>query len=407
MNLAQSTSLHSHLRDEEALVVENAIRLAVDSILNVLYGVNSSRSREYQRMVADRDKEIQRLEGRLREMEREAHTLRRCGGGGCACTLLSGSEREQVISSATGERQAAEERAEGGDTEPEVGEQEQQQQQQHCELSLSLGLFANPPSHVPPLSQEASASLPFAPVSRLVPELDSADPSGVSEDSRKSPSASSSGVAVKEEPCDIDSVLIKWEMSEERFREHQERDSGLCWDEDQLERMDGMNYGEVDSVAHQMTEAEQLRNRKKRVSMAELSEEAQRLKRAAWRAASRRYYARKVARQQSLLARPGPFHHQTAPHYAASTSSSHCLAFGNKKKRAPISTLPQESQAQQREAWRASSKRYYYARKMALHQTEPSQYPLQHIEPPEPPGEAQDEVNSYADSGGLGGIMCS
>ncbi|XP_054637474.1 uncharacterized protein LOC129184943 [Dunckerocampus dactyliophorus] len=397
MNLAQNTSLHSHLRDEEALVVENAIRLAVDSILNVLYGVNSSRSREYQRMVADRDKEIQRLEGRLREMEREAHALRRCGG--CACTLLSGSERDQVISPGTGEPQAGE-RADGGATEPEAGQQEQQ----HCELSLSLGLFASPPSHVPPQSQEASAALPFAPVSQLGPDPDLADHSGASEDSRKSPSPSSSGVAVKEEPCDIDSVLIKWEMSEERFREHQERDSSLCWDEDQLERMDGMNYGEVDAVAHRMTEAEQLSNRKKRVSMAELSEEAQRLKRAAWRAASRRYYARKVARQQSLLGRPSPFHHQTAPHYSPSSSSSHCLAFGSKRKRAPISTLPQESQAQQREAWRASSKRYYYARKMALHQTGPSQYPVQHTEPP---GEAQDGGDSYADSGGLGGILCS
>lgn len=39
--------------------------------------------------------------------------------------------------------------------------------------------------------------------------------------------------------------------------------------------------------------------KKKSVPMSELSEEAQRLKRAAWRAASRRYYARKIARQQA------------------------------------------------------------------------------------------------------------
>lgn len=45
--------------------------------------------------------------------------------------------------------------------------------------------------------------------------------------------------------------------------------------------------------------------KKKSVPMAELSEEAQRLKRAAWRAASRRYYARKVARQQASSAHAG------------------------------------------------------------------------------------------------------
>lgn len=47
--------------------------------------------------------------------------------------------------------------------------------------------------------------------------------------------------------------------------------------------------------------------KKKSVPMAELSEEAQRLKRAAWRAASRRYYARKVARQQASSAHAGVF----------------------------------------------------------------------------------------------------
>lgn len=70
MNSVTTGTLHPHLREEEVLVVENAIRLAIDSIINVLYGVNSARNHEYQRMVGDRDKEIQRLECRLRELER-------------------------------------------------------------------------------------------------------------------------------------------------------------------------------------------------------------------------------------------------------------------------------------------------------------------------------------------------
>lgn len=71
MTSVTTGTLHPHLREEEVLVVENAIRLAIDSIINVLYGVNSARTNEYQRMVGDRDKEIQRLECRLRELERE------------------------------------------------------------------------------------------------------------------------------------------------------------------------------------------------------------------------------------------------------------------------------------------------------------------------------------------------
>ncbi|XP_061770963.1 uncharacterized protein LOC133561592 [Nerophis ophidion] len=395
MTLAPNSSVHAHLRDDEVQVVENAIRLAVDSILNVLYGVNSGRSREYQRMVADRDKEILRLEDRLRAMEADVRARRRCACA-CACAMASGSARDQVTSPPrSGEPQAGEERAHGGDTQPEVGRQE---------LSFSLGLFASPPS----VRQEAPGGLPLSSISRPGPgpgpDPGSADPSGTLEVSGKSPSPSSSGLAVKEEPCDIDAVLIKWEMSEERFREQQERDGSLCWDEEHLEDMEGMNYGDADAVAQQMTEAEQLRSRKKRVSMADLPEEAQRLKRAAWRAASRRYYARKVARQQSALTRPAPFHHQMEPHYSGAPADLHCLAFGNKRKRAPISMLPQESQAQQREAWRASSRRYYHSRKTSLHPAAASHYPLQNTEPS---GDAHDGGDSYADTEGLGGILCS
>lgn len=76
--------MYPQLREEEALVVENAIRLAIDSIINVLYGVNSARTNEYQRMVGDRDKEIQRLEQRLLNVERELQAPRQQG---CSCRM--------------------------------------------------------------------------------------------------------------------------------------------------------------------------------------------------------------------------------------------------------------------------------------------------------------------------------
>lgn len=95
-------------------MVENAIRLAIDSVVNVLYGVNSGRSREYQRMVADRDKEIARL-------QREVHALRRRGCASC-----------RVFDRGTPDRSPDSGEHRDGDGGNDAG-----QQQQQCELSFS------------------------------------------------------------------------------------------------------------------------------------------------------------------------------------------------------------------------------------------------------------------------------
>lgn len=129
MNLVKNKTLHPHLRDEEALVVENAIRLAIDSIINVLYGVNSSRTHEYQRMVADRDKEIQRLEDRLTEIEHELQVLRLQG---CTCGLF-GKENSLVGSQPSGEPQTGEQSG----FEPCRVDTEMTAEQQQCEMSIS------------------------------------------------------------------------------------------------------------------------------------------------------------------------------------------------------------------------------------------------------------------------------
>lgn len=71
MNVVGTGTLRSDLRADELRMVENAVRLAIDSIINVLHGVNSARNAEYQRVVGDRDKQIQRLERRLKELEQE------------------------------------------------------------------------------------------------------------------------------------------------------------------------------------------------------------------------------------------------------------------------------------------------------------------------------------------------
>ncbi len=133
MNLVKSRTLHPHLRDEEAAVVENAIRLAIDSIINVLYGVNSARTHEYQRMVADRDKEIQRLERRLKEIEHELRVLRRQG---CTCGLF-GKEHGQVGSQTSGDPQEGEQSG----FEPCSIDTEMTAGQHECEMSISCEYY--------------------------------------------------------------------------------------------------------------------------------------------------------------------------------------------------------------------------------------------------------------------------
>lgn len=96
----------------------------------------------------------------------------------------------------------------------------------------TVGLFARPPSHVS--SQSHESALPSSP-SRM--GLDQSCTSHFSESSAASETAknlpqSPSGIVVKEEPCEIDAVLIKWEMSEERFGEHQESTGSPCQDKE-------------------------------------------------------------------------------------------------------------------------------------------------------------------------------
>ncbi|XP_075962866.1 uncharacterized protein LOC142965694 isoform X2 [Anarhichas minor] len=65
-------SLHN---EDEALAVESAIRAAINTAMNVIRSACSRRVREYQSMVADRDREIGRLEEKLEESDSEVRLL--------------------------------------------------------------------------------------------------------------------------------------------------------------------------------------------------------------------------------------------------------------------------------------------------------------------------------------------
>ncbi|KAJ3613584.1 hypothetical protein NHX12_019830, partial [Muraenolepis orangiensis] len=72
---------YPNMRDEELRVIENTIRLAVDSIINVLASVDCARTREHERTLAEREREIRRLTDRGRRFEREVKALRKRRGG--------------------------------------------------------------------------------------------------------------------------------------------------------------------------------------------------------------------------------------------------------------------------------------------------------------------------------------
>lgn len=122
MNSVTTVTLHPHLREEEVLVVENAIRLAIDSIINVLYGVNSARTNEFQRILGDRDKEIQRLNCRLRELEQH-HPPRQPV---CTCRVLQKADCSRFIASqVSADQQAAQlSRYDPSSSDPELAKQD-------------------------------------------------------------------------------------------------------------------------------------------------------------------------------------------------------------------------------------------------------------------------------------------
>ena len=132
--------------------------------------------------------------------------------------------------------------------------------------------------------------------------------------------------------------------------------------------------------------------------MSELPEETQRQKRAAWRAASRRYYARKVACQHTHPPQPA-FIPQCTPCPLPLPVPLPVPSFMDKRRRTLISELPEDTQTTQREAWRAASRRYY-ARKMARLQAaeELNNHLLQNTD--------TTEGTSGQHNSGLGGIMC-
>ncbi|TNN02141.1 hypothetical protein fugu_009628 [Takifugu bimaculatus] len=384
MNSVTTVTLHPHLREEEVLVVENAIRLAIDSIINVLYGVNSARTNEFQRILGDRDKEIQRLNCRLRELEHEHHAPRQPV---CTCRVLQKADCSRfILSQVSADQQPAQlSRYDPSSSDPDP--------KQECEDSNTATLFERPSLQISLQSNESSVQLsPSRRGLRQSGTPHSTESFSMSDAAVNVPTSPSSS-AVKEEPCEIDKVFIQWEISQQESERHQEDgDTQETPTETQLldprDRRNIRNKAHAPPDGHPFPQRQHLRMKKKSVPMSELSEEAQRLKRAAWRAASRRYYARKIARQQANSARLGTF------------SQVKDFRSSQVERRTLMQELPNDRQMLQRAAPTT-----YCTSNITHHQAEPTQ--AGHLPQDAEWLEGPLETNGRGSHDISGGIMCS
>ncbi|XP_061111603.1 uncharacterized protein LOC133137374 [Conger conger] len=101
--MTQKSCIDSFLSNEEdARAIEDAIKAAIKTVMYVLRNINDNKIREYKMMVAQRDRENERLRMQMKSAERELISLRRhrltVGQGGLVdstCSLDSGISSEE------------------------------------------------------------------------------------------------------------------------------------------------------------------------------------------------------------------------------------------------------------------------------------------------------------------------
>ncbi|KAJ3598555.1 hypothetical protein NHX12_002064 [Muraenolepis orangiensis] len=432
MNLLQNTTMHPQLRDEETLVIENAIRLAIDSIINVLYSVNGTRTREYELMLGERDKEITRLSSREKDFERELQLVRRQG---CSCGLYT--ENDEHCSGFSDQLQ----NPDCGDPRPGCEDAEDEMAAAaaaaagQCEMSFSLGLFDTSPSQVSTQSQDLVAPLPaIMPAFQQTPV--SLTPEAI--DTLEGRQELSNSPVIKEEPSDMDAICESSDLHSTGILENGEMvdfrgnlypGPGRLGSHESEQLMMRASFGTAVSpwsVFGQLSRTPEETSRlpacteeaadgatgdatpdleltctsrvatKRSLDAADgrqrlEPDEAQRLKREAWRAASRRYYARKMARLRahrppqmqlhplgataspcfmpaSLAANPNNNNNNNNNSSISIINHHHNFNINNnnRKRRKRILELPEDTQSSQREAWRVASKRYYARRSTGL-----------------------------------------
>ncbi|XP_029928614.1 uncharacterized protein LOC115374041 isoform X2 [Myripristis murdjan] len=274
MNCPFNTNINSQLyTEEEALVIENVVKAAISAVVDAIFKTADAKVMNFQRMVAERDKEISRLELKLQQTENDlkAFVAQRGRFASVSGEEDSGCGRPCSESEMKNEHDVKVEF-------PSLGTRSPSSVSAECEDGRSA----------------ASSSQPIS---------DSSDRAADS----VSPASQATVPVVKKERPAIDSVFIKQEMCEQR----------LAGDEGSRP---ANGHGHSPVTKRKLTNAErQKRYREKcratpeglraykererlsymrnRVLISEMSEETKRQKRAAWRAAARRARDRKLIKK--------------------------------------------------------------------------------------------------------------
>lgn len=219
--------------EDETLAIEHAIRAAVNTVMDVIYSACNRRVQEYQRMVADRDAEIRRLECKLEKSESELKGLRlEVGGrqpaeGELTCLATSLHERERSSGEAV-KSSSNEHCGEHSDISPYqmyevqyVGRQQATLLSPPAELRVSVWPGSSPTHFSIHLSvSSAVGAEPPTQISPKCHDTTEAFPHQHAQSEKQSWEGEGAAGAfgcltalVKEEPSDLETV-IKWEVCE-------------------------------------------------------------------------------------------------------------------------------------------------------------------------------------------------
>ncbi|XP_030013649.1 uncharacterized protein LOC115435407 isoform X2 [Sphaeramia orbicularis] len=181
------SSLLNTNAEDEALAIEQAIRAAINTVSNLILRTNNRKQQEYERMVADRDREIKRLECKLEKSESEIKMLRLEIQSRMAEDEESGrcSLNKQRKTDPDQQHKASAQRVHGG-----------------------VGMTT------PPQTSTSHKAFPHQPLSTRRHSEDAEEETG-------RPALRWDASVVKEEPADLQ-MDIKWEMCELRERQPQE-----------------------------------------------------------------------------------------------------------------------------------------------------------------------------------------
>ncbi|KAJ8398394.1 hypothetical protein AAFF_G00426490 [Aldrovandia affinis] len=348
MNTLQNNPVSSFFSNiDDARAIEDAVRAAIKVVLKVFCTINNSKMQEYEKKVAERDKENEMMRIRMESAERELITLRRFkhsveqSGGTLNPDTDCIQGRDSYLSSEDNRKQrvCVMPLLQGGEKE----------MLSECAWKMELmspyeGTYSDTHSQERDTTVCSWGSTAGADLNHQVPSERATGP-GASEDQtggqrERGRTLSASPVItakVKEEPPDFQSICIKWEMSEESDR-REECEAyprpplygplSQCRGGEYLDLgTQNMSFGFSEQPGERMStsesclrkrlsnrerqqkyrekiradperqrvyrEKDRSRYRKRRKLICDLPEHSQKLRREAWREAARRHRARK------------------------------------------------------------------------------------------------------------------